>query len=131
MARPFKINIWKFTEDEHTVLPRIIAPEIINFRGILQENILSIFQNIYILGNHIVLVECTISIYSVIPSEWGRKLYTTLGGRLFEGGNYSGNTVLQILYLPSSDTMRHNYATFHEFTTFDIFIHNFKIKMDA
>ena len=34
--------------------------------------------------------------------------------------------------LISSDTMRHNYATFHESTTFDISILHFKIKwMDS
>ena len=33
--------------------------------------------------------------------------------------------------LISSDTMRHNYATFHESTTYDISIYNFKIKMDG
>ena len=33
--------------------------------------------------------------------------------------------------LISSDTMRHNYATFHESATFDISILNFKIKMDG
>ena len=33
--------------------------------------------------------------------------------------------------LISSDTMRHNYATFHEFTTFDISILNFNLKMDG
>ena len=33
--------------------------------------------------------------------------------------------------LISSDTMRHNYATFHEFITFDISILKLKIKMDG
>ena len=31
----------------------------------------------------------------------------------------------------SSETMRHNYATFQKSTTFDILILNFKIKMDG
>ena len=41
----------------YTILPRIIAPAIINFEGNFARNILSIFENINILENQIVLVD--------------------------------------------------------------------------
>ena len=75
----------------NTVLPRIIASAIINFEGNFARKYFVNFLGIWYFGESSRSVIRMIPHFGIkrYPREWGKSLYTSLGMRLFEGGNYS------------------------------------------